>query len=565
MTKDIDTNNTVENNPEWLNKVAKNDYYKNDRDFINIIKKLTQQSADINNKALSLVSILDEAEKIKFDMVQKEIALGLSNEDKPYGNKVIEDVKSNQMIFTPNTTKREHIQIFINLIESYFNIIEVDDKRKTLIAIKDKIAILKNLGENPKHFITNQNRAKVWYILEYRFKKTLKKLNIDLFIDKIKLTRMQYQNEIDGIYNYYQKQESTSKKIAKIRQSKILQKEESNKLISEQYKILEERIDTNIAPLVLETRKIVDSLDFNIEDISDELSSEQHKELTQFIPAISEYYIDQTYALSKGNSYTSISVKLEFLQDAINQNNSIGFILSKIDELDFSMQHLYLLHWIAESLLKDILKCYEYKCSLGKTVGKYFHKYQHKETNFRIIMPAILIRNDIAHNALIWEPEKLELAIGIYRKYISNIALEQNIDLSKYKIPRQDREFTLKQKEQKNSEYIKKELLKNSEYIEKLDSKLYKDINYKLEKTNWKLSNSDISRYRSIIENKEKRSARNEFSQKYFHDSYDSINGKLREYDRDNNTKMSGRLNYIFEENKLDWEYKSIQKVLEKF
>ncbi len=569
----IKETNITEDNIKYLNQVASNDYYKNDRDFIYIIKKLTQQSANISNKALSLVGVLDEAEKIKFDMVQKEIMLGLSNEDKPYGNKRLEDVKSNQMIFIPSTIKKEHINTFINLIESYFKIIKIDDKRNTLIAIKDKITILKDLGENPKHFITNKNRAKVWHILEHKFARTMKKFDIDLFIDKIKLTRMKYQSEINDIYNYYQIQQDAFKKIAKIKQSLELDQNESSKLISEQNKILNKRLNTNIAPLILETGKIISSLDFNIESIPDELSAEQNKELKQFIPAISEYYIDQTYVLSGGDSHTPISLKLKVLQEAINQNNSIDFILKKIDELDFSMQHLYLLHWIAESLLKDILKCFNYSCSLGKTVGKYFKKYQYEKTNFKIIMPAILIRNDIAHNALIWEPKKLEFAIGIYRKYISNVSLEQNINLNKYKIPRQDREFTKEEKVNKNKDYIKKELLINSEYIEKLDSKLLGDINNKLEKTNWKLSNDDISRYRGIIENKEKKrdnilkqKQRNEFSLKYFESDYSTINQKLKEYDNINNTKLSGRLNFLFNEqysSDLLWQYESIKKVLD--
>ena len=42
-----------------------------------LLKNLTKQTASMGNKALGLVNILNEAERIKIQMVQKEIDLGL--------------------------------------------------------------------------------------------------------------------------------------------------------------------------------------------------------------------------------------------------------------------------------------------------------------------------------------------------------------------------------------------------------------------------------------------------------------------------------------------------------
>ena len=72
-------------NLQYLEHICNDDFYKNDREFIEIIKKLTLQSANMSNKALSLVNLLDEAERVKFEMVEKELKLSLNEENKPYG------------------------------------------------------------------------------------------------------------------------------------------------------------------------------------------------------------------------------------------------------------------------------------------------------------------------------------------------------------------------------------------------------------------------------------------------------------------------------------------------
>lgn len=176
----IDINNISEENIKYLNHVCNNDFYKNDREFIKIIKKLTVQSSEISNKALALASILDEAERIKFEMVQKELSLGLSHEEKPYGKTNKDDIINNTMFFPQISDKKDLINKFIELLESFFSLEDTNQKKINLINAKNTLDKLREYGENPKHLIINKKRAKVWFILENRFKQTMKKLDIDL-------------------------------------------------------------------------------------------------------------------------------------------------------------------------------------------------------------------------------------------------------------------------------------------------------------------------------------------------------------------------------------------------
>lgn len=522
---DIDANNVTEANLHYLNHICKNDFYKNDKEYIKIVKKLTEQSVDISNKALNLAIILSEAEKIKFDMVQKEIALGLSQKDKPYGLKS-NTTSNHTMVYYAQTDNKIVISRFIENLEKYFSIFDPVEKKDLLNSIKEDSNFLEKRGENPKKFIITPQRSKVWHIIEHSFTKTMKKIDIDLFISKIKLLRIKYQDKIDDIYNYYQMQEKIFKEIAAARES------DNTQLIPQLKNRLSMKISANVSPLLIDTGKVIKEINFLLEDIPDEIDTEQKKEIEKFLPAISEYYIDQTYGLSGGYSYTDVENKLKEIQKLINQQKSVKEILEKVDLLDASIQHLYILHWIAESLLKDIMKCFTHDCTIGRVIPKYHGKFRETHINKNYIMSAIYIRNDIAHNALIWEPKKLRNAITIYREYINLLASEQNIELERFKIPRINREMTQEDKDLKTNEILREKLQMDRQELKKIDDKILNVVIQTIESRTWDLDEEQLTLLKQKVQNAQwikARKEKDEFALKYFNMPYNQIENRLKE------------------------------------
>lgn len=487
--KNIDKNNVTKDNINYLQQICSTDFYKNDREFISIIRKLTEQSAKVSNKALSLVSILNEAEKIKFDMMQKEVSLGLKERDKPYGKTLKSSIKNKTLINLQNTKQKLYINNFISMLEKYFKVENTAEKKNLILEAKEYVYFLRENNIEPLHLIITKERSKVWYLLEQDFKNTIKKFDINLFIEKIKLTRLQHQSSINEIREYNRKKSTIEKNF-------VYNENDDNNIIPDNDS---DKLSTNIEPLLIDTKNILESIDLILEDIPSELSSEQIDELKKFMPALSEYYIDQCHAVSGGYSYTPLNKNLAHIQRLIDNESSVLKLLYEIDKLDNSMQHLYLLHWINESLLKEIFNCKNNKCTIGPLSRKY-NEVKTKNPYLKIY-EAINIRNDIAHNAMIWEPLKLKSAIETYRKYVNLISDEQKINLKSYVIPKMDRVLTIEQKNKKSKEFIinkicDQKILVSYEYIETLDEKLLDKFKSELVKSNWYLDNKTIKKYK---------------------------------------------------------------------
>jgi len=496
---DINLHNITEDNLTYLEQICNNDFYQNDREFIKIIAKLTKQSSKLGNKALNLVNILNEAEVIKFNMTQKELSLGLKEYDKPYGETSLNNIANTTLVNIQNTPKKIHILHFLELLEKYLDLDELKNKKDVLIEAKAYIKILKDLGVNPINLIITQDRAKLWHILENDFINSIKKLDIDLFLEKIRLTRIQYQSEINEISNYYKNKTDILSKLNNLKQE--VKTEDSIKKIKNYENILQKPISTNIEPLLKDTSKILKSLDYMLEEIPQELTTIQQNELKQFLPAISEYYIDQTYAIRNGNSYTKLDDKLQKLQKDIDNNKSIDVILKNVNELGNTMQHLYILHWIGESILKEILKCFSFKCSMGRTINFYNKNFNTTETSLNLISKAVKIRNEIAHQGLLWNPDKIKFAITEYHSYLSIIIKEQKIDTSKTYLPKENRELTEEQIENRSQDYVEKEFNINFQEFKKANSDIYNRFIIDFKKSNYKLSYRKKNTYKDELMN----------------------------------------------------------------
>lgn len=529
---------------EYLQKIGRSDFYSNDREFLNIIKKLTEQSASLNNKAISLLFALNEAEQIKLKMVQKEIELGLSQESKPYGASHIELIK-NRVLFYENIISEQKIVVnkFIYVLENYLLAEDIATKRGMLMEAKSALESFNTLGINPLHFIITPERAKVWYILDKAYSSTLKKINIDFFIAKIRATKLQHISAVDDIKEYYKNKQSNIVKLSQARKNNA-----QSEVIKSLQNELKQELSVDIAPLMIDTQKIMDSLDFMLEDLPSELNAEQARELEEFLPVLAEYYIDQTYVMSGGNAFTALAKNLQYMQKLIDENASARTLLSEVEKLDYSMQHLYILHWIGESLLKEVLKCYHHGCSIGVTIKTYKDKFEDTKTSFTRIQQAIFFRNNIAHNGVLWKPTEIKTSIENYREYIEKVAKERNVSLEEFFLPTLDRELTKEQKEQRVIEYV---LSKFGKRFEELEERTAKKIAKELEECNWSLPRESFSKYQFYIDSSEKES----FSQKYFEMSFDELKELLLKYAQDNFTdvdndelqkKAMGLFTYVF-------------------
>lgn len=453
-------------------KLLNNEFYKNDKEFLHIIRKLTSQTADFNNKTISLFNILSEAEKTKLEMIQKEKELGLKENEKPYGHKKLDEVKNDILVYkTLNNQKKEMVEKFIYILDNFFEVKDISKRKLLLEEVVEILDFFELYEINPLNFIINPNRAKVWHIIQNDYKVTLKKVNIDLFIEKIKLAYLKHSATIEAIKDFYENKEDIQKEL------KITEDEER---ITELKNELDKELDVNIEPLLIDTHEILESLDVMLEEIPNELEESQKVDLIKFMPAISEYYIDQIYALSGGISYTPLSKHLKEFQELIDKGVSVKVLFEEVITLQNTLQHLYILHWIAESLLQEILKCFDFRfCSFGKTIYKYKKKYQDTNTNFNNIKKAVNFRNKVAHSGYLWKPVEIEESIKNYREYISQVSKERNFDLNEFYLDMIDRKITPELLEKRYIKFLKEETIDEKLIDEELKNKIIKRLSDK--------------------------------------------------------------------------------------
>jgi len=507
---------------DYLQSISQSDFYKNDKEFLKIIKKLTAQSASLNNKAIALVTLLNEAERIKLEMIQKEIELGLSSKEKPYGKRNVEKVMNDSFVYRHvNLHLKKNIEAFIEILETYLECTDLQQKKEMLKYAKLLMNLLQQGGVEVSHFIITPNRSKVWHILEHAYGKTIRRVSIDFFIEKIRTTRLQHIDIVDDIILYHKERRKNSIKLTNMLKNDI--DKEAQKEIDRLKKEINKELNADVAPLLIDTHKIMESLDFMIEEIPSELEESQRKELEYFLPILSEYYTDQIYALSGGNAFTDLAKNLQYIQKLIDNNESAGKILSEVHKLDFTMQHLYILHWIAESLLKDILHCSEYSCSLGRTVRMYDKKYKDTKTLLGTIKKAIQFRNSIAHQGVIWKPDEITDSIKNYKEYVDIVAKERKYNMDNFYLWKLDRVLTSEQKQARVSSYITERFKVDEALINK---DIFEELMQAMETSSWQLNSKKMGYYKNKIH----QAIHEDFSQKYLEMSYEEASKYLVSY-----------------------------------
>ena len=297
-------------------------------------------------------------------------------------------------------------------------------------SVIDEKKELEELGIDIKKYVLNQLQKKGYF-------RTL------TFEDE-RISRV----ELEFLLNFMDKSNYKNKEILKKRE--------------EFYKSLlnnEKRTDfPDISELIKDVAKLKGILNHKLEDLPAVLTPKDKEKFKNFLPALDEYYKDQICALSGGKSFVPLAKNLKEIQKEINENPNAKSLLDNCEILGYSQQRLYILHWVAENLMKK-----KYNTTLGKALINYSNENPNQRSKYKELSEAVRFRNDIAHNGLLWNPEDFEKYIKSYEDGIKFISEDLKINLDEYRLKKQDRNLTPAEiKEEVYKEIINQTNLKTS-------------------------------------------------------------------------------------------------------
>ena len=484
------TNTPIKKLLDFIKKPIRED----NSEIIESMIELSSTIGNIGTEAHELTKILSETEQIRLKMLQEQSKLGLNEDQFPIGKRVKNDVISVAFVYTPN--------LRVNLLANEFSQILEDINFSDVASSKNLIAKAKNLHKileqneiDPKILVLNQNQKKSYFKIIYND-------------DRISRTEFEY------ILNFM--------KSSAFANSSIIKKRD------EYYKALnngEEAEFPDIKPLINDVKKLKNILNVKLEDLSSYMTPAEKKDLEKFLPALDEYYKDQINAFSGGKCYLPLAKNLKIIQEEIQKNPGVDTLIENCKSLGFTMQRLYILHWIAESMMKK-----SYKTTLGIAIRMHIEKFPEKETMYFQLRQAVFFRNNIAHNGVIWEPNDFERHIENYEFGINLIANDLNINLKEFQLQKMNKIMTSIEIEE---EVCKKLGLKKVE-IQKIDSSLLLSINsnkhkrleeivriLELNKINiTQLINDDLNLFNNVYFSSE--SAINETKQKFSNNYFNS-------------------------------------------
>ena len=482
-------------------------YYKYQKKLESFLKN----TLDLNKEFITLGNLLKNLIENQQKAIDKEYQLALKDEEKPYGERNLDLVKNEALVYTgKNVHFQDVINEFIEILETY-NKVDGIEKKEMFEKMEVLIEYFSDYGFEPKSFIINPQRKEVWNEIMENFRLTIKKVDIDYFIDTIKIIKQKHSDTIKELNEY-------NKKVDEYFHS--LNRGEKN--------IKFPTLDINLEPLLLDTQKLIEKIELKFDELPEHLQSEQKEELSEFLPVLHEYYKDQICALSGGISYTPLSTNLQYFQQLIDNDEPLSVILKELPKLQYSMQHLYVLHWIAETLLKEILECFDYKCSLGNTIKEYVKKFSDTKTSFEEIQYAVHFRNKVAHKGYLWRPGEFEKSITYYRRYVDIVSDERKIDVNNFHLGVIDNKIDNETKKNRFKRYIKQQRNRKLtiDYDVLSEEMIQKGIEF-FEKYNWRPSENRLKSFIYSL----KRNLYENFAKEHFDGmSYDEIKECLVKY-----------------------------------
>jgi len=495
----------MKNYEELLN----DNFLKTEKNYESSVLKLIKKSLDINNEIVKLATLLNKISNKQTELEEKEDALGLKQSDKPYGEWRVNLVKNDSLVYEGNYLKlNEAIDEFSRILDG-FTEADATQKKEMFEKLEVLIHMLKDNGVEPLSFIITPERAEVWKEIENNFSLSVKTVDIEFFIENIKMIKLKHSETINQLNEYNEKVD------------------EYFKLLKTNENIKYPQRDFNLEPLLIDTQSLITSLSFNVVDVPEHLDEEDKKELKDFLPVLHEYYKDQICALSGGVSYTTLSQDLRSIQTLIDEGRPAGDILKELPVLQNSMQHLYILHWIGESLLKEILNCFKYSCSMGRTIKKYKETFSDTKTSYKKISDAVHFRNSVAHKGYIWKPVEFENSIGVYREYIETVSDERNVDLSDFYLSVVDNKIDVQAKKDRAVKFLMKQRGNLKIYKELITEDMLNYAVKYLERYGWNL---DMKKTEKLIRELKHR-IYEQFSKENFNGlSFEEVKGYLIEY-----------------------------------
>ncbi len=395
----------------------------NDSDkYIDAMLSISTTTSSLGSDVIGILDSLNAMQKARLNSLQKELKNGLSDKEKPYGIHTQEAVKrapSPYMTFSPKDAQTQEIKQFLEQLEML--VMQTDEtqennKIKLQRECRSIIEHFKKRTINLKNYITSKTQKQAWNMVVFTDPSKMDQFELDDIIIKMKLAVTKHSKKLKEVRDYFSKVNMLEEEFAKVTSS-FLDKEFYIKTVEKYRQDKRKLLKPDTKELITEVAKVKNSLENKLERLPQYLNAEQKEVVSSFMPMIHEYYEDQSSAFVDGKVYLPMAKDLEEFHNSLD-NKTISAFLKESHRLGFTMQHLYLLHWVAEELFKK----YHKDITLGRNIisrqGALKYKKKFLNAQYNVFQTGVKFRNDVAHNGIIWAPDSFEDAI---KKYIDGL------------------------------------------------------------------------------------------------------------------------------------------------
>ena len=410
-------------------------------DLIESLLDLGSSLESIGVEAHQLTAALDETERLRVKALLESSKVGLNEYEFPIGHLRKDEIVPLALSYQAKSKINDKIDAFQVALESISLSSDPETKNNSIVNAKKIFHELNAQNYDTKRYVLNKNQKKGYFA-------------IVLSDERIART------EVDLMLNFM-------KNSAFVHRKQLKQREEYYKA----HLNGQEAEFPDIKPLLEDVKKLRSTLSVKLEEIPEILTSEEKQHLKEYLPALDEYYKDQIAAFSGGKSYLPLAKNLKIVQEEIANTPFALNIVKNAEPLGYTMQRLYLLHWVAESIMKQ-----KYNKTLGKALLAFLQENPVKKPLLKDLLEAVRFRNDIAHNGIIWNPDDFERHIQNYEDGINILANELGIDLGNYRLEQVHKPF----KKEELKHYVCQEIGATQSVIESVDPNLLETVPSKL-------------------------------------------------------------------------------------
>jgi hypothetical protein len=405
--------------------------------YIDAMLSISSTSSSLGSEVANLLTSLNDMQRSRLNSLQKELKNGLSEKEKPYGRLEKSESTSNYLLFKPKDKESEEITLFLEDLEkiSSGELTEIE-KSSLLRKLKSQIKEYEQKDISLQHYITKVSEKNAWNMLLFTDPNKMDKYELEDILLKMKLAVSKHDKKLKETKDYFSKLEKVESDFVKIT-SNFIEKEQYKKVVEKYKNELAMLSKPDTKEIVIDTAKIKEFLENKLEKLPEFLNEEQRAIVSDFLPMLREYYEDQCSAFIGGKCYLPMAKDLEEFHNSVEKMNVAEF-LETSDKLGFTMQHLYLLHWVGEELMKKFQK---QSLTLGKSIIKRRELHMKKRANqlsnaYTKFLKGVFFRNEVAHNGIIWQPDEFENAIKKYKKGILLLGDDFSKELKKEAMPK---------------------------------------------------------------------------------------------------------------------------------